>query len=313
MSLARLKPFYVSLGMRFNDHVDHDRNQIYDPDISPRTAKRATITEQYNHPIVEKASDYLIAIERLEISLNGIPFYDAAPHPQGSPPLSGHEVIYVRSRVANVAATSQTLTLNCYSLTHLLTYLNSLSFIDPNLGDAISLTFTVDKDGFIILRLLDRTFAFLYFEFPRRLNQILGISNDIQLPGNFQAISSYPRMDCGDDLDHLILVSNLPTVSDAIGNAKVHVLTDFAPPTAYSTSQQYNNDVALVESGFTGNIRQKAIYYPNERRYLELIGDFPINNIDMQMLYRNTDNDLKEVVIPFGGCFEVKLGFFLKQ
>lgn len=312
MSIARLKPFYVSLGMKYNDHVEHDRDAVYDP-LHARASKPAFLSEQYNHPIVEKASDYLVAIERLEISLNGIPFYDATPHPQGAPPVTGYEVIYVRSRVPNVGPTTQTLNLSCYSLSALLTYLNSLNFTDPNVGDKISLTFTVDKDGFIILRLLDRTFAFLYFEFPRRLNLILGIATDVQQAGNFQAVSAYPRLDCGDDLDHLILVSNLPTVADSIGNVKHHVLTDFCPPTTYSTGMQYNNDIALVESSFTANLRQKAIYFPNERRYLELIGDFPINNIDIQMFYRNVDNDLKEVPIPFGGGFEIKIGFYLKQ
>lgn len=301
MSLARLKPFYVSLGVKHNmNHV----GDYYDEQTTADSTILASISETYNSPIVEKASDYLVAIERMELSINAIPFYDSTKS----------EIIRVVSRPDNQLIYEYTFEDNAYSLSHLFTLLNTIKWKDPNdLNYEFSATFSIDKDGFIIFTLIQNNFDLLYFEFPRRLSQILGISSDRQLSGTHSASSPYPRVDLGDDLDHLLISSNLPTFSDAIGNVKKNILTDFSVPTDYSNGMQYNVNGELIESSFSTSMRQKIIYTPNERRYLELIGDFPINQIDVQVFYLNQDEEIKPVHLAYGGNFEMKIGFFLKS
>ena len=319
MSFARYKPLYVSLYASNTAYDAVTKIDTYSTSSVENTIN-AEVNEVYNIPVVPKASDYLVAIERLEISLNAIPFYDA----------SDAEVIIIRSRMTddlNVAPLQRTtLTENAYSLTQLLDYLNSLDYTNPNenvdpvtgIGDDLQLQFSLDKDGFIAVEIMDGTdFNEIQIEFPRKLNMILGISVDAQVQGlnppvDF-ATSSLPRIDLGDNLEHIIVRTNLPTYTDTLGNVKTNVMTDFCIPTAYSNSLTYGVDNALIKSGFSTNLRQKAIYIPNERRYLELVGDFPINNISVTCMYVDPSHVTKNVVIPFGGVFEVKLGFYLKS
>jgi len=192
--------------------------------------------------------------------------------------------------------------------------LNSLVYVDPNDSIQFRITYSISKDGFIIVSLLDsRNFTDLQIEFPRRLNLILGISTNQQFATKTECNSLYPRVDLGDDLDHIILQTSLPTNTDALGNVRLQVLTDFAAPTGYSNSLSYGANGTLIRSGFSTNLRQKLIYTPSERRYLELLGDFPINNITIDAYYINTDEVIKIVPLPLGSFFEIKLGFYLRQ
>jgi len=298
-----------------NDGLQDFPDKLYHVNTTPDNTMEAVAKTQFNAAIIDKASDFLCAIERMEVSTNGIPFYDGDQLPR--------EQITVRSRTNLLAAPTVTpdLDTSCYSLTHLFEYLNSLVFNDPNGGADFRCTFSVSKDGFIILTLLDgKDFNQIQIEFPRRLNMILGLSTAVQEidaslpPAPFtEAQSSFPRVDLGDDLDHIILQTNLPTNSDALGNAKLQVLTDFSSPTQYSNSMAYGANGTLVKAGFTSNIRQKLVYTPNERRYLELVGDFPIQDIEIACWYISIDGTIKRVVLPLGGSFEIKLGFYLRQ
>lgn len=307
MNFARYKPIYVSMSFKNDGNKNADELNVYDPDQTADKFVYASAQTQFNAPIVEKASDFLVAIERMELSLNGIPFYDAGQEP-------GPEQIVIRSRINPVPTTQTDVDLNAYTLTHLFEVLNALSYEDPNTNTNFRITYSISKDGFIIVSLLDgRNFTNLQIEFPRRLNMILGISTAQQFGTKTECNSLYPRIDLGDDLDHIILQTNLPTNTDALGNVKLQVLTDFASPSAYSNSLTYGANGTLIRSGFSTNLREKLIYTPNERRYLELLGDFPINNITIEAYYVNLDEVIKNVPLPLGGLFEVKLGFYLKQ
>lgn len=305
MSFARYKPLYVSL---FTSHTGYDpitRITTYNPLITTTSTIRAAIHENYSQPVVAKASDYLVAIERLEVSLNAIPFYDA----------SDLEYIVIQSRLDLSKSYNVLVDSNAYSLSHLFEVLEDLIYKDPNTDTEFEITFAVDKDGFIILT-LPTGYAFNRFEFrfPRKLNMILGIAIEDQLNDNTAdvAASSLPRIDLGDELDHIIVRTNLPTYTDTLGNVKTNVMTDFVVPTLYSSTMTFAGDGTLIRGSFTGNIRQKAIYVPSERRYLELVGDFPINQIDVDCVYVDPSHVVKDVYLPFGGVFEVKLGFYLK-
>lgn len=306
-SFARYKPIYVSLSEKNDGRKNKEENNIYSPNTTADLFINASASTQFNAPIVDKASDFLVAIERMELCLNGIPFYD------GSQVGGAFEQIVIRSRTI-VNSTATDVDANAYSLTHLFEILNSLTYVDPNNNAQFHITYSISKDGFIIVSLLDgRLFTDLQLEFPRRLNMILGITTQEQFATKNECNSTYSRIDLGDDLDHIILQTNLPTNTDALGNVHLQVLTDFASPSAYSNSMGYGANGTIVRANFSSNLRQKLIYTPYERRYLELLGDFPINNISIEAYYTNVDGDLKNVPLPLGGIFEVKIGFYLKQ
>jgi hypothetical protein len=306
MSLARLRPLYVSFNVRNNKTINN-----YIPNNAD-TFERSILKTDFRLPILEKASDYLCAVERMELSLNGIPFYDASDF-QDPDVGANRETLLLRSRINNNTWT-YILNYNCYSLSHLFEYLNSIVYYDPTDNTPFNMTWSVNKDGFIVATILGgKTFSRLQIEVPRRLNNILGISITSQQANKTACNSTFPRMDLGDDLDHIILVTNLPTNSDSLGNVKNQVLTDFSVPSTYSNSLAYGSNGELIRSGFQTNIRQKIIYTPSERRYLELIGDFPITNIMIEAYYVNTDGIQKYVPLPLGGYFEIKLGFYLRQ
>lgn len=307
MNFSRYKPIYLSVHFKNDGNKNSDENNVYSPDTTADKFILATAQTQFNAPILEKASDFLVAVERMELSLNGIPFYDAGQDP-------AFEQIVIVSRSMAVAPTQTDVDVNAYSLSHLFEVLNALDYTDPNTSTRFRIVYSISKDGFIIVSLLDgRTFTDVEIQFPRRLNMILGISTAQQFATKTECNSLYPRVDLGDDLDHIIIQTNLPTNSDALGNVHLQVLTDFSSPSEYSNSLNYGANGTLIRSGFTTNLRQKLIYTPSERRYLELIGDFPVNNVKLEAFYVNTDQIIKNVPLPIGGLFEIKLGFYLKQ
>lgn len=312
-SLARLKPFYVSMGIRNTGYQD-EPSLDYDPVTTPDRFINAIATQTFNAPIVEKASDFLVAVERMELHLNAVPFYDADQLPR--------EFITVRSRLdENLVYETPDIDLSAFSVTHLLDLLGNVEYRVPETNALFRITYSINKDGFIIMTLLDNVdFNMVQIEFPSRLNMILGLSTNQQLYQTdinqdpwVEAESWYPRADIGDDLDHVVLQTNLPTNTDALGNAHIPILTDFSVPTNYSNSLGYGSNGVLVKQGFTSNIRQRMIYVPNERRYLELVGDFPIQDLTISAWYRSVDGSIKKVPLCLGGSFEVKLGFYLKQ
>jgi hypothetical protein len=68
MSLARLKPYYISLAVTNDDAND---------------AIEAVIEQTFSRPVIEKSDDYVMAIERMEINLQHVPFYDAGENRHG--------------------------------------------------------------------------------------------------------------------------------------------------------------------------------------------------------------------------------------
>lgn len=299
MNFSRLKPQYVSLHKANNQ--DSSDNNVYDPANSADNFIEASLTETYKSPVFTDSSQYVVAVERMELSLNGVPFYYA-----------DGEVIYVIERANPLNTTNVALNSHAYSLSQLLTILNATTFVDPITAGNFTIIFSLTKEGFISMTLQGgKSFVNIYLEFPRRLNMILGISTNAQTTGSI-ASSPIPRLDMGDNLQHIVLSSNLQTVSDVIGNAALQVLTDFAPPTSYSNSLGYTAGGALQQSGFSTNLRQKVIYNPNERRYLDLISPFGIQQITIDAYYTDIDGNNRKILLGLGGNFDIKLGFYLK-
>lgn len=300
MNFARLRPTYISLSVRNN--ADGNTFNDYSSTTSPDSFIDATVKENYNQPVIDNASNYVVAVERFDLSANAIPFYSA-----------DSEIIYVVERANTANTTQEILNNSAYSLSQLLTILNAIEFTDPTDATGFNVVFTITKDGFISLTLLGgKQFDDIYFIFPRKLNLILGLSTAVQTTGNIST-SSVSRLDLGDNLQHIVLTSNLLTVSDVIGNVASNVLTDFSPTTYYSNSLSYGASGQLQKSGFTTNLRDKLTYNPNERRYLDLISSFNIQTIEITAQYTDLDGIVHIVQLPFGGIFEIKLGFYRKE
>lgn len=340
MSLGKIKPKYISLSM-VNDN--NDSSSLID----------AIIEENYGYEIIDKANAYVCAVERMEISLNGIPFYKGIKnqhnateaHPEGT---GGLESItfYNRNHLA-VRYTINFFTVgeieaggtqvNFYSLKSILDRLSTLQFdiIDANgnnTGVEYTCRFRIDEKGYIsytsnpVEVVNNHGLELVVFnghgqtysgnnldqqiEFPKYLNMILGLG-ELQGVNESTIISDFARFDLGDELAHVLLATSLPVISDSVGQQLAQVLTDFAPTSSYGGSYTLNgND--LVASGVTLNSRQKLIYVPAEKRYLDLTSPFNIRYIRIQAFYITNYSDNLVVQLPIGGMFQVKLGFYSK-
>lgn len=303
-ALARLNPFYVSLFV-----TNNSTDLTYDSANTPNATVVASVNDTYDIPLIEKASDYLVTVERFELTLNGIPFYDATTGPAE----------YIRVvELPGLAINQYPIPRSVFSVGELFDVLNAMAFVRPVSNTPFAMIFTMDKDGYVIMNLVGTAFNATQIRFPRRLNWILGISTLQQTPllgglANTRAQSLFPRGDMGDDLNHLILRTTLPTKADTLGNFKTSIMTDFSVPSVCTNIIGYGPQTQLVDSGLSLNMRQRAIYVPNEKRMLKLTGDFPIHDITIDAYYVNEDHTLKRVNLPFGGRFEVKLGFYLKS
>lgn len=304
MDVSKVKPTYVSLRVA-NNGIDDSTNPstvIYDASDSADSYINASIKQGLNSSIFPIASNYICAVERLELSIDAVPFY-----------LAENESITVYNK-ANMAQTSSVLmNENAYSISQLFSILNKQLYTDPSNATTFTCTFSLTKDGFVSFELGGgKSFANLLFRFPRKLNLILGFSDSRQTTGS-AAYSSIPRLDMGDNLQHIVLESNLNSISDQIGTVSLNVLTDFAPPSQYSNSLSYAASNALQQSGFSTNLRQKVIYTPTERRYLDLISSFAIQSINIDAYYTDIDNNIRRVELGLGGVFEIKIGFYKKE
>src|ERR1044071_1618993 len=119
MSLARLKPFYVSLSVR-NNKIDDNPFRFSTAD----SIERSRVVENFRQPILEKASDFLCAVERMELNLNGVPFYDASSFVENH--VQNQETLVIRSKLNNSLTWSYTLVNSAYSISHLFEILNSI-------------------------------------------------------------------------------------------------------------------------------------------------------------------------------------------
>ncbi len=317
-NLGRIHPKYVTLSL-----VNDGTNGSETVD--------AVIDQYYNSDIIDKCSNYVCAVERLEISLNAIPFYD-----NEQPSLEGvEEKIEIYSLALaddnTVVTGSLQMQWKAYSLQNLFDTIYNVNIplgmdlaSQSLLGYTIRLKLSIDSTGYIFIEIETvgqpdggggLNFHDIRIKFPAYLNYIFGFSERQQDFANFNnqnyMQSYFPRFDLGDDLNHIVIVTNLPTISDQVGTAIQLCLTDFAPQTVYDTSLSYNNG-RLINNGVTLNTRQRAIYNPNERRYLDMISNIALRSLLVKAYYVNAFGENKIIKLPIGGTFNIKLGFYNK-
>lgn len=299
MNFSRLQPTYISIGYCNNETVD--------------TMMPAIADQNFGTPIFKDLSKYICAIERLELSLNGIPYFDG---------IALDRLEYIDLFHPASGNTTRTLIqIIVYSLPELLSNLTNTIYANPNAGDIagnpfISFIFTCIPDGKIQVTCTTAgyNFGIIKMQISNRLNSILGISETLQFAGILVTQSVHSRLDLGDELNHIMIRSFLPTKTDTIGIAQEFQLTDISPFSDFSNSYSYIPGAGRLDGTNTSfNIRQKLIYVPNERRYLDLTAAVHLSTLRLEALYVNNYNVTYPVMLPFGGVFQIKLGFYAKQ
>lgn len=252
----------------------------------------ADLNETFNSNLLEKASDYIVAVERFEISLNNIPYYDGAYNNE-------NWEIYNQADDPNVSAPVQTLdlsTLVSYSLKDTLEKLNEIFGANVGVARDGLYRLEVDQEGIITL---NRQNSNNYKSvIPKKLNYILGLFNEVA--GVQEWNSTTPRISVGDELDHVRISSNLDLTSDTVGQTKTNIITDLSVPSAISSSGQE----------FSWSPRDKLIYTAQERRYLVFNSSAPVQVIRIFVEYIQPDGTERIVQLPPGGVFNIKLGFY---
>lgn len=289
---------------------------------------RATITESFRSSLIDKADDWVVAVERFEININGIPYYPTQAGP--ADPLTGArtvtETIIIRN-LAGVVLETLFLTRSGFSIQDIVRKLNE-DVVDANPligggGAALNVvSFSIDHEGFVRFK-FDATWLGLFqldLSNCPRLNAILGLEtvDQFTIPaGVLELISRCPRWDTGDDLDHLRITSNLPTVSDSVGQSKSNILTDLSFLEGIGAGFSYTGNLGTAANppitSASYSQRQKVVYNPSERRYLNLRSSSPIDEIILECEFVKQDGTSQPVLLPRGAVFNIKLAFFSRS
>jgi len=121
----------------------------------------------------------------------------------------------------------------------------------------------------------------------------------------------------GDRLGHVRISSNLGVTSDTIDQARSNILTDVAIISGINASGAQGFQTAPGDNDFGYSQRQKLIYDPKQRRYLNILYPQPIIQMDLAAYYVFINDDGREEQFPIllfeGGEFSIKLGFYKRQ
>lgn len=277
----------------------------------------AILQDSFRSSMIEKADDWVVAVERFEININGIPYYPQGPV-LGVGAVETLTVTLIGGAAAEAPA-SFALNFDAFSIPDCITNLNLRATATGSVSMGATL-FSIDHEGYTRITATVDWWQRYRFDFTNapRMNRILGLNvtaegqQAVEDGGLGYLQSKSPRWDCGDDLDHLRIDTNLPTVSDTIGQAKSSVLTDLSFGAAIGASFPYQNATGLRAATPSANYsqRQRIIYNPQERRYLNLRSSAPIDDIQVTCEYVRQNGDAAIVPLPIGASFSVKLGFF---
>ena len=368
VNFARIKPLFWS------HHVYADHEGYQD----------ATIVQYFNVPLLKKAADYLVTVERLEISTNGIPYMEGMK--EGNLLVANakeNQVVQLVRHVGGAFVAGVFVLIiglkRTYSLVDTVRSLQQ-SFDEHETFDAAhnpvpspfnKISVRLAGTGHILISTKEHILnpllvpplgggpippqddVFLEWELilPNRLTEAfdIGIARSdgngritaavAGLPGAFQFgriyTSTSPRFDAGDRLMDIILTTNLPTISDNVGQTKTNILTDFSFRTGNGAASVPNIHLSngigtqITEYRVNGepvdfmshprdvtnigySTRQKIFFTPKQRRWIQMISDAPINHIRISARYRDTKGNDYPIQLPPGCMFSIKLGFYLK-
>lgn len=256
------------------------------------------LEQNFTYPFIADASRYVLAIERFQINLNNVKFYDNS---------RGESITIVT--VAGGATTLVQLATDAYDLLDFLAKVNTAlsSIVSFPSGDFPDNMVQIDPlDGRIVVNWT--AYSSYTITWPTYMNYILDLPNGAY--NSSQTYSPSSRCDVGGDLQGLVLSSNMPVFSDTVGQAKATILTDIAVPTQFIMAYRANggDGYAIVDPP------QKVYYAPDPvRRFLNFSIPIPIYNIQIRASYNSIDGRNNPVLVPTGGMFEIKLGFYRKD
>jgi hypothetical protein len=290
-------------------------NKGFDEAKENTPLKEARIRETFRSSIVDKADNYVLAVERFEIGLNGIQFYEAGRVLTQDGFTAPERIEITDLATPPVILETNNITFGTYSLPETIIELNKLMQLG-GVG-SMGLAWSVDSEGFVRAKFNAvwlNTYRLSLTNCPL-MNQILGVETTgqtaLQGAGATEIKSLTPRWDMGDNLGHLRLTSNLPVVSDSVGQSKSNILTDLSFLNNIGASYGYTGAAPeFVDPSVSYSQRQKVVYNPAERRYLNLRSSAPIDDIDITCEYVRPDGTSAVVELPKGASFSVKLGFF---
>lgn len=260
------------------------------------------IAEQlFTYPLLAKSDDYVMAVERFEVSLNAVPFYVG----QATDTINVYQTS--DDSLINSALIGET---QYFSFFSLISAINSVINSRSNsAGWGTSSELTFDGDGRVILSFAN--WATYYFVWPDGITNVTGIASGKGATTAYTTTSQTPRFDIADECQGVVITSNLGVFSDTTGQAKANVLTDlsFAQDFSVSVDTTAANDLDTI----TYQPRGRLIYTPAARRFLNFASPIPLYDIKIQALYISIDQTVKEFYIPVGGVFDIKIGFYKKN
>lgn len=246
----------------------------------------ARIIQAFNEPFIKRASDYMVAVERMSVNVNGIPMVPA-----------GQRIQFTDS----VGTPLKVLTFpeEIWSLAHFIAIANGLSW-----------TFEVDISGKLELR--DNLFETAVLRTDFLLANFLNFPATIEpIAGALKYTTDHPVSDCNDRLNGIQVVSNLPLISDKVGQVQTNIVTDFGFPQTYQNSVSGTiNNYTQVSRSESFSPRQKLHYIPSVRRYLNLLSNGSIGYIDIAAEWVDNTGAATKIILPIGGEFSIKIGFY---
>lgn len=275
----------------------------------------ASIHQIYDTPIIDNPSLYMVTVERAEISMNGIPFYL-----RGDPGLDDITITY-----DDTTTLSMRLPVPVYSLIELVQALNAmLASHDP--AEISRTKFIINADGSITWdwfqvvvinqpNTIPVELQGARYVMNESLSAILGLLSTPTVAETAVLLeSSGPRFDAGDQLDHMFIITNLPVVSDRLGQRRLRVLADFKPSSSHTTSIAITG-AGVISPDFAHSFspRQMMVYNPNERRYVTMNSNAPIDQVEMEGMYTDQDGNTHPIRLPKGCTFNLKVAFYLKK
>ena len=277
--------------------------------------KDAEITQLFQETIITRPTEWLVAVERCEISLNKIPW-----NPGGT--------VTIR-RIADGVVRSVTNIRPSFSFVDFLDIFETDTRADPFAQhmrirmreDTMRMrifTNQIYPDGAGHLPPAYNLFPLHQIELSRSLADSIGCHTTLNanhpLYDPVLGVISlmYPRIDAGDQLSHIVLTTNLPVASDRLGQKKTKVLTDFSIGSASDsvmTKQPGLNDNWL-SSSVSYSPRARLIYAPSMKRFVNLRSEGPLQQFQVTAWWSDQENNLQKVPLDFGGQFTLKLGFY---
>lgn len=285
----------------------------------------AEINENFYIPLLDETLSYICAIERLELSSNTITYYDPDDDVAD---LDNYTENNNFSKVMIVLPGNVVWRLyikKCYNLQDIVYQLNHEIERHILVGEPINVVFGLDDVGRFGMyhKSHEETYPPTKVYIPKILRYIVGLPHENILYPNTEIKSTYPREDMGSRTQLIRINSNIPFLSDIVGNSPENVLTDLqanfgSVSVSYSKYDDINvnneNDsttlMPIQASSFSREIPQKLTYNPFQYRYINMLGQTPLNSINIKAWIVTRKDQLKPLYLDTGGIFRVKLAFF---